>query len=153
VVMKTSIFWGITPCSPLKVIQHFRGTCRLYLQIKMEATCSSETSPGLQRTTRRYISEDKTLRKISFPCRDSILDFSVVQPVARRHTTSTCLHGSCNIIRIIFNFVEETLHKSVIEQTDEVLAARIGNKTRGMLLNIKVRIALHCTKQRAFVVT
>jgi hypothetical protein len=31
-IRKTSLFWDITPCSPLKVNQHFRGTCRLNLQ-------------------------------------------------------------------------------------------------------------------------
>jgi hypothetical protein len=29
VVMKSSVFWDITPCSPLKVNQHLRGTCQL----------------------------------------------------------------------------------------------------------------------------
>jgi hypothetical protein len=32
VVMKSSIFWDITPCSPLKVNWCFGGTCRLHLQ-------------------------------------------------------------------------------------------------------------------------
>jgi hypothetical protein len=33
VVMKTSsIFWDITPCSPLKVNGRYAGTCRLHLQ-------------------------------------------------------------------------------------------------------------------------
>jgi hypothetical protein len=66
---------GITPCSPLKVNRRFGRTCRLYLQgrinktrkpernqvasraysstLKMEATCSSETSVDFQRTTSR----------------------------------------------------------------------------------------------------
>jgi hypothetical protein len=30
-VMKSSIFWYITPCSPLKVNRRFGGTCRLHL--------------------------------------------------------------------------------------------------------------------------
>jgi hypothetical protein len=30
--LKSSIFWDITPCSPLKVNQRFGGTCRLQLQ-------------------------------------------------------------------------------------------------------------------------
>jgi hypothetical protein len=30
--MKSSIFWDITPCSPLKVNIHFGGTCRPHLQ-------------------------------------------------------------------------------------------------------------------------
>jgi hypothetical protein len=112
VLMKSSVLWGITPCSPLKVNRRFGGTCRLHLQgrrtskqetnvkqvasrvilcnpkfrqvdcsawyltcftlvswlacyltLKMEATCSSESSVDFQRTTRRYIPEDKTLHK------------------------------------------------------------------------------------------
>jgi hypothetical protein len=32
-VMKSSIFWDITSCSPLKVNQHFGGKCRLHIQV------------------------------------------------------------------------------------------------------------------------
>jgi hypothetical protein len=32
VVMKSSVFWDITPCIPLKFNQRFGGTCRLHLQ-------------------------------------------------------------------------------------------------------------------------
>jgi hypothetical protein len=84
VVMKSSIFWDITSCSPLKVNGSFGGTCRLHLQgrkvswernqreslspaftlvscsayssaLKMEAICSSETTGDFKRTTWRYI--------------------------------------------------------------------------------------------------
>jgi hypothetical protein len=78
VVMKSIIFWNITPCSPLRVNRRFGGTYRLHLQaplatcfhagflayfstLKMEAICSSEKSVGSQLTTRRYIPEDGTL--------------------------------------------------------------------------------------------
>jgi hypothetical protein len=30
--MKSCVFWDIMPCGPLKVNQHFREICRLYLQ-------------------------------------------------------------------------------------------------------------------------
>jgi hypothetical protein len=85
VVMKSAIFWDITPCTPLSVNRCFEGTYHLHLQgwenwfskkpawkqvascwtfftLKMEAICSSETSVDTQRTTRRYISEDGTLQ-------------------------------------------------------------------------------------------
>jgi hypothetical protein len=91
VVMKSPIFRGITPCSPLKANGCFAGTCRLHLQdqriskakkpallaatcfmvfscmsyfliLKMETTYSSETSVEFSTTTRRYISEDRTLQ-------------------------------------------------------------------------------------------
>jgi hypothetical protein len=32
VIMKSTIFWDITPCSPLKVNRRFGGTYRLHLQ-------------------------------------------------------------------------------------------------------------------------
>jgi hypothetical protein len=41
------IFWDIRQCSPLKVNKYFGRTCRLHIQ----------------RATRHYISDDKTLRK------------------------------------------------------------------------------------------
>jgi hypothetical protein len=82
--MKSSVFCGITPCSPLKVSRRFGKTCRLYIQgrkisharnqresrwqaelvsclANIEATCSSESSVDSHRTTRRYIPEDRTL--------------------------------------------------------------------------------------------
>jgi hypothetical protein len=92
--VKSSIFWGIMLCSPLKIDRRFGGTYRLFLQgrrisqrgnqnvvnvallatcftllsclsysstLKMEALCSSETSIEFQRTTWRYIREERTL--------------------------------------------------------------------------------------------
>jgi hypothetical protein len=32
VIVKSSVFWDITPCSPSKVNRSFGGTCRLHLQ-------------------------------------------------------------------------------------------------------------------------
>jgi hypothetical protein len=59
-----SIFWDITPCSPLKVA--LLATCFMLVScltysstLKMAATCSSKKSVAVQRTTRRYIPEDK----------------------------------------------------------------------------------------------
>jgi hypothetical protein len=39
--VKSTIFWDITPCSPLKVNRRFGGTYRLHLesQIALLATC------------------------------------------------------------------------------------------------------------------
>jgi hypothetical protein len=81
VAMKSSIFYHVTPRSALKVDRRFGGTCDLHLHgrkisqtrnrteggskqrlmqvscvtypftLKMEATCCSETSAHLQRTT------------------------------------------------------------------------------------------------------
>jgi hypothetical protein len=78
--LKSTVFWDITPCCPLKVNRRFGGTYCLNLQgraelccftlvsssansstLKMEAIWSFETSADFQRTTRRYIPEDGTL--------------------------------------------------------------------------------------------
>jgi hypothetical protein len=86
-IYEEPIFWDITPCNPLKVNRQFGGTCHLRLQgrrinqlwallatclilvsclaysstLKMEATCSSEKSIWLQRTTWHYIPQDRSL--------------------------------------------------------------------------------------------
>jgi hypothetical protein len=94
VIMKCSVFWYIATCSPMKVNRSFEGTYRLHLHcrrisqarnqreaggklnflivpylaysstLKMEATCSSETSTDFHRTTLRYIPEDRTLNNL-----------------------------------------------------------------------------------------
>jgi hypothetical protein len=70
-IKKSSVFWDITPCSPLKVSLDFRRICRLHLENQreagskhrnfgkpMEETCSSETPIDFHRTTWRCIPED-----------------------------------------------------------------------------------------------
>jgi hypothetical protein len=88
VVLKSIIFWDMTPFSPLSFNRRFGGTYRSHLQgqrnrfgkpaskqmasryhlfaepiystLMMEAIYSSETSVETQRTTRRHIPEDHT---------------------------------------------------------------------------------------------
>jgi hypothetical protein len=82
--MESTIFWDITPCSPLKVSWCFRGAYGLHLQsqiisrvrnlswnqvsssaypsnLKFKVTCSYETLVDSQWTTLHYIPEDSTL--------------------------------------------------------------------------------------------
>jgi hypothetical protein len=65
VVMKSIIFWDVTPCS-------LPPACLLVLAemisstLKMEAICSSETPVTTQQTTRRHIQEDDTLQYDSY---------------------------------------------------------------------------------------
>jgi hypothetical protein len=97
--MKTSNFWDITPCSPLEVNQRFGGTrrfrmklvadlatcfmlvfCLAYsLNLKMEATCSSETLADFQGTTWRYIPEYGTLLNTYIRKRNETADYLTVQ--------------------------------------------------------------------------
>jgi hypothetical protein len=101
VVMKSIIFWDVTPCSLLSCNRRIGGTYRLHLQgrrnnfsknqqasrwqacflvlaeiisstLEMEAICSSETSVESQQTTRRHIPEYDTLR--------ILLLFAILQP-------------------------------------------------------------------------
>jgi hypothetical protein len=114
--MKSSIFWDITLCSPLKVNRRCGGTSRLHLQgpkinqarnqretclppeftlvsclaysstLKMEATYSSETSVDFRRTTWRYIPEDRTLQN-GQKITESRKSFSNI--TQRRHSSGT----------------------------------------------------------------
>jgi hypothetical protein len=76
VVMKNSLFWDITPCSPFEVSRRLGVTCRRLLQgprirqvrnrhEALLAICS-ETSVKFQRTTRYYIPEARTLNNVIF---------------------------------------------------------------------------------------
>jgi hypothetical protein len=72
VVMKSTVFWDVTSCSPLKVSWCFRGlpssfilvSCLAYLTMKLEAICMSEMSVDFQWITWCYIPEDSTLQLI-----------------------------------------------------------------------------------------
>jgi hypothetical protein len=70
VVMKNSGFWVIMPCNPKSRWLAELGSQPAFMLIslvacssilKMEATCSSETSIDFQQTTRRYIPGGRTL--------------------------------------------------------------------------------------------
>jgi hypothetical protein len=69
--MKSSIYWDITPCSPVKVSRRFGENFASIFRV--EVIFSSETLVNLQ-TTRRYIPEDRTLQfqcspEVSIPMR------------------------------------------------------------------------------------
>jgi hypothetical protein len=87
---KSSVFWDITSCSPLKLNKRFRGiyvyvphlqgwrvgwasnqlavsfTLACASTMKMVVTCSSKTSVDFQQTTWHHISENRTLYFILF---------------------------------------------------------------------------------------
>jgi hypothetical protein len=70
VVMKTSIFWHITPCSPVKFNRHCEGI--YYVHVKGWIISQAEDKGGtflrkfvdFHLTTRRYIPEDVTFSDI-----------------------------------------------------------------------------------------
>jgi hypothetical protein len=57
--LKSSIFWDITPYSPLKANRSFGGTCQLHLQ--GGRINQARKSVDFQQTTPRYIPEHRTL--------------------------------------------------------------------------------------------
>jgi hypothetical protein len=63
--MKNFIFWDIMPCRPLKVNRRFGGTCRLHLSGRTvrqsKKLALSLPAVDLQRTTRSYIPQDRTI--------------------------------------------------------------------------------------------
>jgi hypothetical protein len=66
---KSSVFSDMTPCSPLKANRRYGGICRLHLQDrrisqegKQHTDGSKQISVDFQRTARRHIREDWTLR-------------------------------------------------------------------------------------------
>jgi hypothetical protein len=59
--VKSSLFWNITPCILHSVSYLHLAGCLIASALKMESTCSSETSVDFQQTTRRYIPEDINL--------------------------------------------------------------------------------------------
>jgi hypothetical protein len=68
VVMKSLIFWDITPCSLVKLTAVFKHVSGLACSStpKMEGTCSLETLADFQTNAPYYISEARTLHpKIS----------------------------------------------------------------------------------------
>jgi hypothetical protein len=68
VVMKSTIFWDIMPCSLLSVIRRFGGTYRLHLQgqkiswVRNRGQSKWQADIDSQRTTWRYIQEDGALQ-------------------------------------------------------------------------------------------
>jgi hypothetical protein len=94
-VMNGFIFLDITPSSPLKVNRRFGGTYCLHPQgftlvsysaysstLKMEATCSSETSVDFQLTTRRYIPEDRALNNKTLYCTQVFVNIGSTTPIS-----------------------------------------------------------------------
>jgi hypothetical protein len=64
-IMKSTIFWDITPRSPLTALLatcfHAGFFSAYFSTLEMEDIYSSEMSVDVQRTTKRYIPEDGTL--------------------------------------------------------------------------------------------
>jgi hypothetical protein len=49
---KSSVFWDIMSCSPLKVSRHFGGTCHLHLQV-----CGIKQETSMKKVSSRMIND------------------------------------------------------------------------------------------------
>jgi hypothetical protein len=128
VVIKSIIFWDVTPRSVLSCSRRSGGTLRLHLQgrrnnlartskqaggkqtLKMEAICSSETLVNTQRTTRHYIPEDCTLHNHrcenlkSYTVREHIFLYSL----PKIHISDIIILNSQHLLRIRISKVHST---------------------------------------------
>jgi hypothetical protein len=130
--MTSSIFWDITLRIPLRVNRRVGGTCRLHFQgrsvsqaryqreagskpvtslacsstLKMKATCSSETSVHFQRTTRRYIPEDRTLH--NYRC-ENLKSYNTVT-VFEQSPHSRADHKPCHLYYYFKSFMSFEHH-------------------------------------------
>jgi hypothetical protein len=59
--MKSSIFWDITPCSPLKVNRRFGGTCRLHLQSRRISRTRNQRESRWQARWKRHVPPKRRL--------------------------------------------------------------------------------------------
>jgi hypothetical protein len=117
--MKSSISWDITQCSPLSVNRRYGVTCSALLAtcfrlvsclaysstLKMDATCSSKTSVDFQRTTRCYISENKTLHKGHCSLIMSLLTFlCILLDHSGHHFSETLYPRNTVLLRASYSF-------------------------------------------------
>jgi hypothetical protein len=70
--------WNRLECSPLHVAEVAQEEITASISnLKIEATYFSETSPVFQRTTRLYLSEDRTLHKHG--CEELMYSMQLIQ--------------------------------------------------------------------------
>jgi hypothetical protein len=65
-VLKSTIFWDITPCSPLKVNRRFGFLLGLFFDPEDGGDIFRRNVVDFQRTIRRYIPEDSTLHYLDW---------------------------------------------------------------------------------------
>jgi hypothetical protein len=137
--VKSSVFCDITPCSLLKIIRRFGGIYLIDLQVllatclrllsclaysstlKMEATCSSETSVDFLQKTRRYIPENRILQRSPPQKRCTTADVPVCG-------NSCCSPGDLSLSQIkpIHILTPRFLNVTLVSLSSSSLAFSIG---------------------------
>jgi hypothetical protein len=168
--MKSSVFWDITRCIPFKANRRFGGTCRPHLQgrrisrarnlwlcsklafalvccssyystLKMKVTCSSETSVDVQRTTRNYIPEYRTLLNHRFKNLKS-LQFSILYTFVKNVSPEDGSHEPKHAVKCNkFDTKANYCFHCIINERCDVGPLRLYNKHNRMQ-NIKIHLVL-----------
>jgi hypothetical protein len=85
--MKTSVFWDITPCNPLKVGRRFGGTCRLHHQGRRISQARNQHEAG----SKQSLYKGNLLKKIFWSLSACVWHLKYVHPAE----ASSAFSGTC----------------------------------------------------------
>jgi hypothetical protein len=111
VVIKSTIFWDRTPCSPLKVNRRFGGTYRLYLQGRRVSRARNQCEISWQaekfRRWRRYIPPKRrlTFNGLHGVISQKTVHFIITAMRTSNHKEYRLRFYSCLLIIIVFGSV------------------------------------------------
>jgi hypothetical protein len=91
-ILKSSVFWDITPCSPLKVNRRFRGTYRLYLQGRRTSRTRNQPESRWQTETCLFSLRPWRWSRYVSPKRQ--LTFNGLHSVRRQYTLETSANNT-----------------------------------------------------------
>jgi hypothetical protein len=122
--MKSSIFWGITPCSSPKVNRRFGGICRLHLQ--SQRIIQARNQRESRACTCFYIPEVRTLHERSNP---EMIGWWALTAIQKPNKSNWMMH-----LLILF-----TLSVTVWAWISQVYGQEEEDKLRGPLVLLKFR--------------
>jgi hypothetical protein len=132
--MNSSFFWDITPCSTLKVSGRFGRICHLHLQGRTisQPRNQHEIMWQTERTTRRYIPEDRTR-----------LDEFVSNPLPNRCSNTKSVQCIPRLGRILTETSSHSLSIFEISPDQEVQLCKI---TRNVFLNFLYSVGIYFSR-------
>jgi hypothetical protein len=88
-VMKSSVFWDITPHSPLKVKQRFRETCRLHISWRRINQTRKQHDTGSKQNALRSL-----LPYLEFEIKNCLTDSKTVKAYAKYALKTECVQNA-----------------------------------------------------------